>query len=60
MKIQITDMNGHQLEFKRPHGMKFALEINLTLNDGSDPTQIQLQFDQQTIRTLEAAIGFFS
>ena len=58
MIIHIKDLNGHELVLQQ--GPALGLQITLTLNDGSDPTIIELQFDQPTANTLESAIGFFS
>jgi hypothetical protein len=60
MQVHIKDMNGHELVIRRPYGSNYGMEVVLTLNDGSDPTHIQLMFDQETAGTLESAIGFFT
>jgi len=60
MFFTILDMNGHELMIRRPQGMNFGLEVMLTLNDGSDPTEIQLMFDDPQKEALGKVIDFFS
>jgi len=60
MQVHITDLNGHQLVLRRSPAIIRGMTILITLNDGSDPTEIQLEFDQETLETLGKAIDILS